>query len=355
MIRIAFLGDIALFEDETLSGVWQNKFQAVANELKHFDLVVANLETPITEVNFTAECKGIHLKTSKKIIGVLKMLNVSIVSLANNHVCDFGIRGLSDTIDALNSAGIKYYGVNGISETLLIKGESLTFHGYCCYSANGSHYSNSKKKRGTNALTRERVMNAFREDKQKKSFSIISLHWGDEYSNLPNERQVHFMHDLADDYSFVLHGHHTHAMQGVKQYKGAVIAYRQGNFCFDEVHSTVDKRQQIKQSDVTAESFILSVDIEKGDICNWTTIGIFNNGEVIQIVDNSDQCHIYSEMISHCEETEYKKISLEMIRKQKNTNLGKHDAKWLLSKLNYCSISAKILWYYHDKMYRDAF
>ena len=63
MVRIAFLGDIALFADGTLSGGWMNKFQSIADELSKYDLVVANLEAPITESCFTAECKGIHLKT----------------------------------------------------------------------------------------------------------------------------------------------------------------------------------------------------------------------------------------------------------------------------------------------------
>lgn len=40
-----------------------NKFQSVADELSKYDLVVANLEALITESCFTAECKGIHLKT----------------------------------------------------------------------------------------------------------------------------------------------------------------------------------------------------------------------------------------------------------------------------------------------------
>ena len=107
-----------------------NKFQSVADELSKYDLVVANLEAPITESCFTAECKGIHLKTTSKMIDVLKYLKVRIVSLANNHACDFGIRGLEDTVSALEAAGIKYYGVNGKSETLLVKNEPITFHGY---------------------------------------------------------------------------------------------------------------------------------------------------------------------------------------------------------------------------------
>ena len=70
------------------------------------------------------------------------------------------MRGLEDTIAALNEAGIRYYGVNGKSETVVVKGESLTFHGYCCYSANGAHYAAKAEQKGIHALTKKRVKHA---------------------------------------------------------------------------------------------------------------------------------------------------------------------------------------------------
>lgn len=355
MVRIAFLGDIALFADGTLSGGWMNKFQSVADELSKYDLVVANLEAPITESCFTAECKGIHLKTTSKMIDVLKYLKVRIVSLANNHACDFGIRGLEDTVNALEAAGIKYYGVNGKSETLLVKNEPITFHGYCCYSANGSHYSTIDRKKGINALTRERVLYDLQEDSKKRTLPVLSMHWGDEYSNLPNEKQVHFMHELADKYTFVLHGHHTHAMQGIEEHNGSLLAYSQGNFCFDEVHSTVNKSLQIKQSKVNAESFILSIAVEDGTIVEWSTTGLYNSGRTVELIDNKERIRSFSDMIAYCEKDEYKAMSREMIHNQKINNLGKRDIKWLMSKLNYYSIGAKILWYRNNRLYKNAY
>lgn len=288
-------------------------------------------------------------------INVLKFLNVGIVSMANNHACDFGIRGLRDTIAALEAAGIKYYGVNGKSETVLVKNESITFHGYCCYSANGSHYSTTNRKKGINALTRKRVLCDLQEDSKKATLPILSMHWGDEYSNLPNERQVHFMHEIADKYTFVLHGHHTHAVQGIERYNGSLIAYSQGNFCFDEVHSTVNKNLRIKQSNVNAESFVLSVKVEDGMIEEWDTMGIFNSGRTIELIDNKEKLRVFSDMIANCESEEYKDTSRKMICKQKINNLGERDIKWLRSKMNYWSIGAKILWYRNDRLYRAAY
>jgi len=328
----------------------------VAKELSQFDIVVANLEAPITDCTRTMVCKGIHLKTTSDIIDVLKMLNVSIVSLANNHACDFGIRGLDDTIAALDKAGIQYYGVNGKSGSLIVKGERLIFHGYCCYSANGAHYIiHDEQKKGIHALTKEQVEEDLKSDKRDGGLSILSLHWGDEYSNLPNKRQVHFMHDLADKYEFILHGHHTHAMQGIERKNSSLLIYSQGNFCFDEVHSTVNKKQQIKQSDVNAESYIVSVSIENEKIINWDTVGIFNNGDLLKLIDNKKKIKSFSDKIQHCEESSYEAESREMVRKQKITNLGRKDIVWLMSKMNYYSIGAKILFYRNRRLFEKAY
>ena len=356
MMRIALLGDVALFVDETLAGDWHKKYQIVADKLSKYDIVVANLEAPITDCSRTMVCKGIHLKTTQAIIDVLKMLNVSVVSLANNHACDFGIKGLDDTVAALDKAGIRYYGINGKSETLTVNGEKLVFHGYCCYSANGAHYiKKDSHKKGIHALTKEQVITDLKKDKDDGGLSIISLHWGDEYSNLPNKRQVRFMHELSGEYSFILHGHHTHAMQGIEELNDSLLVYSQGNFSFDEVHSTVNKKQLIKQSDVNAESYIVSINIEQGKIINWSTNGIFNASDCLRLIDNKNKIDLLSAKIQHCNENEYEAESKEMIRKQKHNNLGKKDLEWLISKMNYYSIGAKILFYRNKRLYERAF
>lgn len=355
VIRIAFLGDFALFADRTLMGDWREKFKAVADELAEYDLVIANLEVPITDCSRTWVCKGIHLKTTKTMIDVLRFLNVGIVSLANNHACDFGMRGLEDTIAALNEAGIRYYGVNGKSETVVVKGESLTFHGYCCYSANGAHYAAKAEQKGIHALTKKRVIDDLNADMHKNTLSILSMHWGDEYSNLPNKKQVWFMHSLVAEYKFILHGHHTHAMQGIEKCGESLLVYSQGNFCFDEVHSTVNKRQWIRQSDVNAESYIAAIEIEDRKIVDWHTIGLFNEETRLWVIDNREKIDAFSNMIKYCEESWYEAQSNEMIRTQKKKNLGKKDFAWLVSKMNYYSIGAKLLWCRNNRLYHDAY
>ena len=60
-------------------------------------------------------------------------------------------------------------------------------------------------------------------------------------------------------------------------------------------------------------------------------------------------------MIAYCEKDDYKAMSREMIHNQKINNLGKRDIKWLMSKMNYYSIGAKILWYRNNRLYKNAY
>lgn len=354
MARIAFLGDLALFSNGTLSKDWKSKLSNISRILREYDYVIANLETPITSCNSTLVCKGIHLKTSREIIEVLKYLNIGAVSLANNHICDYGIVGMEDTIAALKEAGIVYYGVNGISADININGEKLKLSGHCCYSANGSNYIKNNRKKGINALTSNFIVNELYEAEQDGRLCVMSLHWGDEYSQLPNERQVKFMHRLSEKYKFILHGHHTHVMQGIEKINDSLIVYSQGNFMFDEVHSDINEMLVIKQSLENKESYIVSVTVENGMITDWCTQGIIN-GETLELIDNSSKVDSLSDKIKDCSSVKYKEESRMMIASQKIHNLGKKDLRWLISKLNYYSIGAKILWYVNNWLYKRAY
>jgi len=69
-------------------------------------LLVINLETSITGRADFAPGKAIHYRMNPDNIGALTVVRPDVCSLANNHVLDFGHRGLEDTLDALGQAGL---------------------------------------------------------------------------------------------------------------------------------------------------------------------------------------------------------------------------------------------------------
>ncbi|MDC0801309.1 CapA family protein [Clostridium paraputrificum] len=355
-MKIAFLGDIGIFPWGLIGTDWKNNLYEIKKKLMEYDLVVANLETPITNLNRTIECKGIHLKSDSNVIDILKYLNIKVVNLANNHICDYGLRGMQDTIDILEQNNIKYFGINNKSLKMEVCGERISFHGFSCFSTNGTRYINLKQNRnGVCSLNKKDVETVLFKDLNEDYYSILSFHWGDEYSNLPNQKQVDFMHELALKYKFIVHGHHAHVMQGIESVKNNLIAYNLGNFCFDECRSQVNSKLKIKQTEENQESYILSVEIMDKQIFTWSTEGIkYKNNRIIPN-NNNEKINYLSNLIKDCDKEWYKEESQKLISKQRCNNCAKHNFKWLISKMNYYSIGALILSYINDFKYKKSF
>lgn len=354
-MKIAFLGDLAVFDSGLLPRNWTSELKNVRDFLMDYDLVVANLEAPITEKSKTLVCKGIHLRTSRRIIKLLQYLNVRLVCLANNHIFDYGIKGFKDTLKILDENNIYYYGVDNKCYEVINQDVDIVFHGYCCYSTNGAKYiSKNSNKHGVDELASGSVEKDLLHDKESGKFSVLSFHWGDEYSPLPNSIQYDWMHELSLKYSFLVHGHHAHVIQGIERVNTSLIAYNMGNFCFDECHSQVNPALAIKQSEANKESFILSVKFENNVLQAWDTQGIFYGSNGIKLIDNKKRIAELSKKIVYCHEQKYKDEAIDAIKNQKDNNLPVHDFKWLLSKMNYYSIVAKLLTYVNKYRYKRA-
>lgn len=353
-MKIAFLGDIAVFNSGLLSADYKAGLSDIRQVLAGCDLVIGNLEVPVTSREKTRVCKGIHLKTDARIIDVLKYLGVNAVCLANNHICDFEIAGMEDTIKLLERNSIGYYGVNNIKWYYCQNNEKIAFNGYCCYSTNGAKYIDSKRRKGVNALSVKTIQECLEQDAKEKALSVLSLHWGDEYSNLPNEMQVHLFEELSEHFDFIIHGHHAHVMQGIEKCNNSLALYNLGNFCFDECTSPVNNKLKIKQSEENKESYITIVEVKEGRVINYKTVGIYYNDNAVHIIHNEKKIKELSEKIPNCSTERYKKESKEMVIAQKQNNLQKHDFKWFVSKMNYYSIGAKLASYHNKRLFRKA-
>ncbi len=354
-MKIAFLGDIALFRDEMLSQNWKEKFAQIKDYLKKYDLVVANLETPITDINKTYICKGMHLKSDKELIELIKYIGVNLVCISNNHIYDFGKKGFEDTLKVLDDYKIPYYGTSLQNNKNIELYNNIVFHGFCCYSTNAASYDSNV--RGVlPSLTEKNLIKVLEDDKRNGKLSVLSLHWGDEYSHYPNEKQYDLMVRLSKKYRFIVHGHHAHVIQGIEKYNDSVVAYNLGNFCFDECKSLVVKDTIIKQSPANREGLIFVVDIEENDIESYYAQGIrytLENG--IELIDYNEKLELLSSEIDKCHTDEYKDKSIKCVAELKNKNLNRKNLKWFISKMNYYSIGAKLLSYYYKIKYKKAY
>ena len=356
-MKIALLGDIALIGkyDLTINKDAKNTLKKISDVLKQYDYVIGNLETPFTDKKNTLVCKSMHLRSPSINIELLKFLNIKAVSLANNHSYDFGRKAIVETIKILKDNGIDYFGIDG--KNLLID-KNISVNGFCCYSTNAYGYKKPKSKIGINTLSYNEVIKQIEFDNNSNNISILSVHWGDEHTNYPRYDHIKFARLLAEKNNIIISGHHPHVIQGVEEINDSVIAYSQGNFCFDDCVAISGTGMVLKQNDENRESFILEVYIENEKIVNSNAIGIREvNGEII-LDSISDKLNKISSELGHIDDpVEYqrKRIGQFSNPQFRINKFGKKDLRWYLKRINYYAIGAFISAKWNSRKYIKEF
>ena len=221
-------------------------FLKIQDYLKSADLVFGNSETPITQGSEIPDFEMIF-RSNPGTEQALKQAGFSILSLANNHTPNFGEKGLKDTFNFLENAGIKYVGAGQNEQEayqpvyLEKKGIKFTFLAYNDTDIVPAYYEALADRSGTAFMRIDKMTEAVRGAKQKSDFVIVSMHSGTEYTEKPNNSQVNFAHVAIDAGADLVIGHHPHVVQTVEKYKGKFIFYSLGNFVFDQQQSEETK------------------------------------------------------------------------------------------------------------------
>ena len=90
------------------SSIWSEE---ILEYFEDADFRIINLEAPLTNSKDAIDKVGPSLKCNPKVIDTLKVANIDLVTLANNHIYDYGEKGLYDTIEVLKSHKIGHIGV----------------------------------------------------------------------------------------------------------------------------------------------------------------------------------------------------------------------------------------------------
>lgn len=196
------------------------------NFLKDYDLVVGNLEGPITENisqsigSVVGSPENFIFTFPTTIPELLVKNNVKLVNLGNNHLNNFGEQGIISTKKYLKGAGINYFGGLANDEPIYkrsIGGKKISFVSYNQFGGD------SKEK------VAEKILN----EKESGRLVIVYSHWGEEY--LPITKN---MRDTATLFSksgadFII-GSHPHIILPKELIGKTVVYYSLGNFIFDQ-------------------------------------------------------------------------------------------------------------------------
>jgi hypothetical protein len=226
-----------------------NTFANFREFLAESDYTLANLEVCLTNQRDSALAgRKTYLDRAdvQTTIQLLQSLNISVVSLANNHVMDFGEAGLNDTVSGLKSGGVAYFGAGNtdaeardpVHHTIKIGNRelSLLFAGGLQYMKNhdGWKYYAAVDRPGINCwhetTTVEQISTLRRQNPH--AFIIAYPHWGTSYAPL-SDVQKKLGRAMIDSGANLVVGHGSHMLQEIEQYKGRWIIYSIGNFVYN--------------------------------------------------------------------------------------------------------------------------
>ncbi|KQU93266.1 poly-gamma-glutamate biosynthesis protein [Mesorhizobium sp. Root695] len=211
------------------------------------DFRIINLETSIT-ADGIPEAKGINYRMHPDNLGCITAAEVDCCVLANNHVADWGLNGLKDTVQALGRTGIATSGAGVNAEkaarpavlTLAAGMRLLVFSFACPSSGVPVQWAAEKGRPGVNFLTdfsRNAVAGIGRKIgrwKRPGDLVLISIHWGLNWGyDIPDDHR-RFAHSLVDEAGVdVIHGHSSHHPLAIDVHAGKPILYGCGDFIND--------------------------------------------------------------------------------------------------------------------------
>lgn len=264
-------------------------FEKIKTFLQGADFLMGNLEGPIST---RGQNQGSIYSFRFEPEGTLRALRdtgFDLLTLANNHIFDYGLVAALDTVAALKEAGIASVGF-GANDTAAnapvvrtVGDAQVAFFAYTEFY--GSSARAGKERAGLSTWERSQMLGAIRAARANEGIDVIvvNLHWGVEYATQANDFQKQLAHEFVAAGADLVVGHHPHVVQEVEYYspftkgrgplvvrdfdskslppvgvlpfvKGdGVIAYSLGNFVFDQNFSDDTRKGLVLQVDLRGQ------------------------------------------------------------------------------------------------------
>jgi poly-gamma-glutamate synthesis protein (capsule biosynthesis protein) len=226
----------------------------VADLLRAADLTFANLETPIAP-RAVRGAGSFAFNAEPVVVTALRHAGVDLLNVANNHVFDQGRAGFEETLRVMDEYGMKYVGAGEAGHEsgprfVKVNGIRIAFLAYArFFNAPGNDCPvpttvNAPACLKASLLEAEGAAADVRAAARGADVVVVSLHWGEEYQQVPLESDVALAHRLAEAGALIILGHHPHVLQPLDLYRRAngttaLIAYSLGNFISNQSRNYV--------------------------------------------------------------------------------------------------------------------
>ena len=226
------------------------------------DYRIANLEAPIARQGQRLEPKFYTFRAHPRVLPRVQG-RFDAVSLANNHIGDYGVAALQETMLHLDAAGITHFGaganLTAAHRPLWIerKGLKIAVLGYNEFIPRS--FEAGPNSPGIAWSEDDQVISDLRAARAAGADLVIPfLHWGWEQEAQPNARQRLLARRLIDEGAALVVGGHPHVTQGVELYRDKPIIYSLGNFVFDGFDEPAAKR-----------GWLLKVQVDPAGVLAW--------------------------------------------------------------------------------------
>ena len=248
-VRVMFGGDVMLgriVKERILRYGPDYPLGAVAQLMRSPHLTIVNLECAITSAHdiWPGAPKAFYFGAPPQAIHALTGAGIDMVSLANNHTLDFGVKGLVDTLHHLRRHGIRYAGAGvdiaaALSPAIVdCDGIKFGMAAFCDHQADFAAHANHPGIAYLDFDDEFAVVAALRKplDALRSAavdWPILSLHWGPNMVFRPSIKFRRLAHAAISMGWKILFGHSAHVFQGIEIYRGCPIVYAAGDLVDD--------------------------------------------------------------------------------------------------------------------------
>lgn len=249
-VVLAFAGDVSFAEGYANMGALAQRGGEISSsfdemllkEMQDADVFMINNEFPYTDRGTPLADKTYTFRAKPESVNYLEDMGVDIVSIANNHVYDYGEVSLVDTLTTLETAKMPYVGAGrNIEEAVKPVYFVVNDMKIAYISATQIEQGDFPDTVGAGAnspgvfrcWSEERIYDVIREAKQQSDFVIAYIHWGTELSEELHWAQTDQAVKLAEAGADLIVGDHPHCLQEIAYIGNTPVVYSMGNFWFN--------------------------------------------------------------------------------------------------------------------------
>lgn len=216
--------------------------ESLWEEMQSADILMINNEFTFSNRGAPLSGKAYTFRANPERVSVIAELGTDVLSLANNHVYDYGEEALIDTLETIEQAGIPYMGAGrNLQEAMkpvyfLANGRKIAI-----VSATQIERSTNYTKEATDetagvlkTLDPDKFLSVIEKARLSSDYVIAFVHWGTENTNHYGSDQVELGQKFIEAGADVIIGGHTHCLQGFDFYNGKPIIYSLGNYWFND-------------------------------------------------------------------------------------------------------------------------